>query len=114
MQTERSDRGSQCSVSKWFVIGKCIACLSFCVKSLQIFRMIKLAQRMFVFFISLRNLGKFSIVSAFCSSFAEKEKMSMFSLFCGLIANFEYAGFAQKNKYTAWTVSIVTVFAAKS
>lgn len=68
---------------------------------------------MFVFFINLRNLGKFSIVSAFCSSFAEKEKMSMFSLFCGLIANFEYAGFAQKNKYTAWTVSIVTVFAAK-
>ena len=43
------------------------ACFSFCIKSFQIFSLIKLAWRMFV-----RNFGKISIFLAFSGSFAVK------------------------------------------
>ena len=46
---------------------------------------------MFVFFISPRNLGKFSIFSAFFSSFAEKEKIRIFTFIRCSVVNFEYA-----------------------
>ena len=34
--------------------------------------------------------------------------------FAVLVANFEFAGFALKEKYTGWTVSMETVRTAKS
>ena len=36
------------------------------------------------------------------------------SFFAVLVANFEFAGFAPKQKYTAWTVSMEKVRTAKS
>ena len=40
--------------------------------------------------------------------------MTLFTLFFAvLVANFEFAGFAPKQKYTDWTVSMETVRTAK-
>ena len=50
----------------------CDACFSFYIKSFQIFRIIKLAWRMFVFFIHLWNLGNISISLAPSGSFTAK------------------------------------------
>ena len=49
----------------WFLIAKSTACFSFCIKIFHIFRKIKLAQRLFVFLIHLRDPGKLSILLAF-------------------------------------------------
>ena len=41
--------------------------------------------------------------------------MTLFTLFFAvLVANFEFAGFAPKQRYTDWTVSMETVRTAKS
>ena len=72
------------------------ACFSFCIKSFQIFSLIKLAWRMFV-----RNFGKISIFLAFSGSFAVKNDnfavfFVCFSLFW--FSNFEFACFFSKTK----------------
>ena len=72
------------------------ACFSFCIKSFQIFSLIKLAWRMFV-----RNFGKISIFLAFSGSFAVKnDNFAVFFclFFAVLVANFEFAGFFSKTK----------------
>ena len=81
----------------WFVIVKCNACFSFCIKSFQIFRIIKLPRRMFVFFTHLRNLDKLSIFSAFPGSFAPKNDNIHF-FFAILVAILEFAGFPSKQE----------------
>ena len=59
----------------------------------------ELAQRMFFFFIHLWNLRKISIFLAFSGSFAmENDNIHIF-FFTVLVANFEFAGFAPKQKY---------------
>jgi len=40
--------------------------------------------------------------------------MTTFTLFAVLVANFEFAGFAPKQKYTDWTVSMETARTANS
>ena len=70
--------------------------------------------KMFVFSIHLWNFGKISIFLAFSGSFNVKNDNihTFFLLFW--FANFEFAGFAPKQKYTDWTVSMETVRTAKS
>ena len=66
------------------------ACFSFYLKSFQIFRVIKLAWRMFVFFIHLLNVGKISISLASSGSFTLKNDnihSFFFSLFWLQILN---------------------------
>ena len=70
------------------------ACFSFCIKSFQIFRIIKLARRMFVFFTNLWNLGKISILLAFSGSFAVKNDI-LHIFFAVLVANFELPALPQ-------------------
>ena len=43
-----------------------------------------------------------------------KKKQYSHFFFAVLVANFEFAGFAPKQKYTAWTVSMEKVRTAKS
>ena len=62
---------------------------------------------MFVFFTHLWNL-------AFSGSFAVKNDNIHSFFFAVLVANFEFAGFAAKQKYEGWTVSVETVRTAKS
>ena len=69
------------------------ACFSFCIKSFQIFSLIKLAWRMFV-----RNFGKISIFLAFSGSFAVKNDNFHSFFFAVLVPNFEFAGFFCKTK----------------
>jgi len=69
---------------------------------------------MFVFFIHLRNFGKISIFLASAGSFNVKNDNFHTFFFAVLVANFEFAGFAPKQKYTDWTVSMETVRTAKS
>ena len=69
------------------------ACFSFCIKSFQIFSLIKLAWRMFV-----RNFGKISIFLAFSGSFAVKNDNFHSFFFAVLVPNFEFAGFFSKTK----------------
>ena len=91
------------------------ACFSFYIKSFQIFSIIKLAWRMFVFFNHFWNFGKISIFLSSSGSFTLKNDNihSFFFVFAVLVANFEFACFAPKQKYTAWTVSMETVRTAK-
>ena len=56
----------------WFLIAKSTACFSFCIKIFHIFRKKKLAQRLVVFLIHLRDPGKISVLLAFSGSFAMK------------------------------------------
>ena len=69
---------------------------------------------MFVFFIHLWNFEKISIFLASSGSFTMKNGNIQFFFFADLVANFEFAGFAPKQKYTGWTVSMETVRNAKS
>jgi len=69
---------------------------------------------MFVFFIHLRNFEKISIFLASAGSFNVKNDNFHTFFFAVLVANFEFAGFAPKQKYTDWTVSMETVRTAKS
>ena len=64
-------------------------------------------------FIHPRNLGKISIFLDFYGSFAVKND-NIHIFFALLVANFEFAGFAPKQKYRDWTVSMETVRTAKS
>ena len=78
----------------------CDACFSFYIKTFQIFRIIKLPWRKFVFFIHLWNLKKIQ---------SSLWRMTIFSFFlfrcyCYLFANFEFAGFAPKQKYMGLTI----------
>ena len=68
--------------------------------------------KMFVFSIYLWNFGKISIFLASSDSFNVKNDIihTCFSL----VANFEFAGFAPKQNYVDWTVSMETVRTAKS
>ena len=69
---------------------------------------------MFVFFLHLWNLSKnLAIFLAFSGSLAMKNNY-IHIFFAVLVANFEFSGFAPKQKYTAWTVSMETVRSAKS
>ena len=82
------------------------ACFSFYIKSSRTFTIIQLAWSMFVFFIHLWNFGKISIFLAFSGSFTVKSvNIHSFFVFAFLVANFEFANFAQKQKYTGRTVS---------
>ena len=106
------------SVSKVvYYMALCDACFSFYIKCFQIFRIVKLAWRMFVFFIHLRNVGK-NFLLASSGSFTVKNDNfhSFFFLFffAGLVANFEFAALGPKKRYTGWTVSIETVRTKKS
>ena len=67
--------------------------------------------KMFVFSIYLWNFGKFSI---FFWEFQCEEWHYSHFFFAVLVANFEFAGFVPKQKYTDWTVSMETVRTAKS
>ena len=63
------------------------------------------------------NLFSFSIFLASSGSFTVKNDnihRFFFFFFALLVANFEFAGFAPKQKYTGWTVSMETVRTAKS
>ena len=64
-----------------FLMVKGTACLSFCIKSLQIFTIIKLTRRMFVFFVSLRDLGKFSILVVLLEKKKINNNIHLYSLF---------------------------------
>ena len=79
-----------------------------------VWTVIKLTWRMFVFFIHLWNLGKISIFQGSSGSFTVKNDNIHSFFFALLVANFEFAGFAPKRKYTGWTVSMETVRTAKS
>ena len=57
-----------------------------------------------------RNLGKISIFVDFYGSFAVKND----NIHIFFVANFEFAGFAPKQKYKVWTVTMETVRTAKS
>ena len=57
--------------------------------------------------------GKISIFLASSGSFNVKND-NIHTFFAVLVANFEFAGFASKQKYVDWTVSIETVCTAKS
>ena len=60
-----------------------------------------------VIFIHLRNLCKMSIFCAFSgSNFALKGNDKIRIIFAVAIVNFEVVGFAPKQKYTGWTVSM--------
>ena len=69
---------------------------------------------MFVFLIHLWYFGKISIFFASSGSFTVKNDNIHSFFFAVLIANFEFAGFAPKQKYKGWTVPIETVRTAKS
>ena len=69
---------------------------------------------MFIFFIHLRNFGKSSIFLASAGSFNVKNDNFDTFFFAVLVANVEFAGFALKQKYTDWTVSMQMVSTAKS
>ena len=56
---------------------------------------------------------KFSIFLASAGSFNVKDD-NFHTFFAVLVANFEFADFAPKQKYTAWTVAMETVRTAKS
>ena len=49
-----------------------------------------------------------------CTSGGLHLKMFVFFFFTVLVANFEFAGFASRQKYTDWTISMETVRTAKS
>ena len=55
-----------------------------------------------------------SIFLASSGSFTVKNDNIHSFFFAVLVANFEFAGFAPKQKYTGWTVSMETVHTAKS
>ena len=68
---------------------------------------------MFVFFIQLWNFKKISIFLASAGSFNVKN--DNFTLFFAVeVANFEFAGFAWKQKYTVCSVSMEIASNAKS
>ena len=96
----------------WFLIVKCTACFSFFIKSFQTFRIIKLAQRIFIIFIHLRNLSKILIFLAFPGNFDVKNDNNYSHHV--LATKFEFAGFARKQKYMAWTVSKEMLCTSKS
>ena len=74
------------SVSKLFIIWH--ACFSFYINSVQIFRIIILAWRMFVLFIHLENVGKISIFLASSGSLTVKnDNIHSFWLFWLQILN---------------------------
>ena len=56
--------------------------------------------------LALKNFGKISIFLASSDSFNVKNDIIHF-FFAVLVANFGFAGFAPKQKYTDWTVSIL-------
>ena len=60
------------------------------------------------------NFGKISIFLASAGSFNVKNDNFHTFFFAVLVANVEFAGFAPKQKYTDWTVSMETVHIAKS
>jgi len=62
--------------------------------------------KMFVSFIHLWNFGKISIFLASSGSFNVKND-NIHTFFPLLVGNFEFAGFATKQKYTGWTVSVL-------
>jgi len=58
---------------------------------------------------------KISIFLASSGSFTVKNyNIHIFFFFAVLVANFEFAAFAPKQKYTGWPVSMETVRTAKS
>ena len=59
-------------------------------------------------------MAKISIFLASSDSFDVKTDIIHTFFFAVLVANFEFAGFAPKQKYTDWTVSMETVRTAKS
>ena len=59
--------------------------------------------KMFVFSIHLWNFGKISIFLASSGSFNVKNYNIHTFFFAVLVANFEFADFAPKQKYTDWT-----------
>ena len=63
--------------------------------------------------LSLKFRKNFNLSSFFWYFQCEEWHYSLF-LFAVLVANFEFAGFAPKQKYTDWTVSMETVRTAKS
>ena len=65
-----------------------------------------------IFEISEKNL--ISIFLASAGSFNVKNDNFHPFFFAVLVANFEFAGFAPKQRYTDWTVSMETVHTAKS
>ena len=69
--------------------------------------------KMFVFSIYLWNFGKFTFFLFSSDSFNVKNDI-IHTFFAVLVANFEFAGFAPKQKYTDWTISMETVRTAKS
>ena len=70
--------------------------------------------KMFVFSIYLWNFGKISIFLFSSDSFNVKNVIIHTFYFAVLVANFEFAGFAPKQKYRDWTVSMEMVRTAKS
>ena len=90
-------------VSKLFIIwhpGFRWCLLSLHIKSFHIFRIIKLAWRMFIFLVHLWKFGKLSIFLASSGSFTSKnDNIHSVFLFAVLVANFKFAGFAP-NKNT--------------
>ena len=80
------------------------ACFSFCIKSFQIFSIIKLAWRMFV-----RNFGKISIFLAFSGSFAVKSDNFVLFFVCFSLFWFQILSlpaFFPKQKYTAFMKTV--------
>ena len=78
------------------------------------FRIIKLAQRKFIIFTHLRNLSKILIFLDFSCKFAVKNDNNYSHFFNVLATKFEFAGFAPKKKYMAWTISKEMVCTSKS
>ena len=71
---------------------------------------------MFVVLMIFEISEKNSIFLAFSGSFAVKNDNihSLFFFFAVLVANFKFAGFTPKQKYTGWAVSMETARNAKS
>ena len=68
---------------------------------------------MSIYFIHAGNFGNISIFSASSASFTVKNDNIHNCFFAVLVANFKFAGFTPKQKYTGWIVSMETVRTAK-
>ena len=66
------------------------------------------------FYLLAFYLSSFSIFLASSGSSTVKNDNIHSFFFAVLVANFEFADFAPKQKYTGWTVSMETVRTAKS
>ena len=122
MQTERRDRGTQCSVSKWFIIwgsvsdGKMHCLFEFLHEEFADIQDNKThSENVRPHHQSIKILNiKFSIFSASFNGFTEKEKITIFIFIRCLVVNFKYVGFAPRKKVYGLDRFHGNGFAAKS